>query len=105
DGGDRALVIARIDGDEDHVNDYSGELMDEYAGDHGPISVAVGGFGPVFNEVGHTIEDDLLRAEMIAFPITLILLLLVFGSVVSSSLPLAVGLLSIVGSFVVLRLL
>ncbi|MDQ2648753.1 MAG: MMPL family transporter [Actinomycetota bacterium] len=105
DGGNRALVIARIEGDQNHVNDYSGELIDEYTRDDGTISVAVGGFGPVFSEVGHTIEDDLIRAEMIAFPITLILLLLVFGSVVSSSLPLAVGLLSIVGSWVVLRLL
>jgi RND superfamily putative drug exporter len=105
DGGNRALVIGRISGDQNHVNDYSGELVDKYTRDDGTISVAVGGFGPIFNEVGHTIEDDLVRAEMIAFPVTLVLLLLVFGTAVSASLPLAVGLLSIVGSWVVLRLL
>src|SRR3546814_16719421 len=42
---------------------------------------------------------------MIALPITLVLLLLVFGSVVSSSLPLAIGALSIVGTMAVLRLM
>src|SRR3546814_9686767 len=42
---------------------------------------------------------------MIALPITLVLRLLVFGSVVSSSLPLAIGALSIVGTMAVLRLM
>src|SRR3546814_2210617 len=42
---------------------------------------------------------------MLALPITLVLLLLVFGSVVSSSLPLAIGALSIVGTMAELRLM
>jgi putative drug exporter of the RND superfamily len=104
DGGDRALVLARIEGSEDDVNDRVEELSPEYTRD-GEVEVRVGGFAEVFNEVGHTIEDDLIRAETIALPITLILLLLVFGSVVSASLPLAIGALSVVGTFVVLRLL
>ena len=43
-----------------------------------------------------------MRAEMIAIPITLLLLLLVFGSVVAALLPLAIGALSVVGTFLVL---
>jgi RND superfamily putative drug exporter len=104
DEGDRALVLARIEGSEDFVNDRVEELSPAYTRD-GELEVRVGGFAEVFNEVGHTIEDDLIRAETIALPITLILLLLVFGSVVSASLPLAIGALSVVGTFVVLRLL
>jgi putative drug exporter of the RND superfamily len=42
---------------------------------------------------------------MIALPITLVLLVLIFGSVVAASLPLAVGALAVVGTFLVLRLL
>ena len=45
---------------------------------------SVGGFGPLFAEVNETIESDLVRAELIAIPITLVLLLLVFGSVVAA---------------------
>ena len=40
-----------------------------------------------------------MRAEMIALPITLLLLVLVFGSVVAALLPLAIGILAIVGTF------
>ena len=47
-------------------------------------------------------EADLLRAELIAFPITLLLMVLVFGSVVAAGLPLLVGALAIVGTFLVL---
>ena len=35
--------------------------------------------------MGDTIEEDLVRAETIALPITLVLLILVFGSVVAAS--------------------
>src|SRR5205807_1322145 len=44
------------------------------------------------------------RAETIAIPITLVLLVLVFGSAVAASLPLAIGAMSVVGTFFVLRI-
>src|SRR5918992_1131438 len=69
------------------------------------IDVEVGGFEEVFRAVSVQVEEDLLRAEMIAFPITLILLLFVFGSLVSAALPMAIGGIAIVGSFFVLRVL
>jgi RND superfamily putative drug exporter len=105
DGGDRALVLARIEGTQDEVNKLVAELGPRYQREGGGITVEVGGFAEVFREVGTTIEDDLVRAESIALPITLILLLLVFGSVVSASLPLAIGALSVVGTLAVLRML
>jgi RND superfamily putative drug exporter len=104
-GGDRALVLARIEGTQDEVNDLVTDLSPDYRRDGDVIRVEPGGFAEVFREVGTTIEEDLVRAETIALPITLILLLLVFGSVVSASLPLAIGGLSIVGAMAVLRLL
>ncbi len=103
--GDRALVLARIDGTQDEVNERVGDISPAFRGEVDGLRVEVGGFAEVFHEVGETIEDDLVRAETIALPITLILLLLVFGSVVSASLPLAIGALSVVGTMAVLRLL
>jgi RND superfamily putative drug exporter len=65
----------------------------------------VGGRAEVFHQVGDQVEKDLQKAESIAVPITLVLLVLVFGSVVAAGLPLAVGGLAIVGTFLVLRVL
>ena len=59
----------------------------------------------MFNEVGITIEEDLVRAESIAFPLTAIALVIVFGSVVAAGLPLAIGIVSVLGTFALLHLI
>ena len=105
DDGSRALVLARIEGTQDEINERVEELSPKFRQEGGAITVGVSGFAEVFHEVGATIERDLVRAESIALPVTLILLLLVFGSVVASSLPLAIGALSVVGTLAVLRML
>ncbi|MGH9113445.1 MAG: MMPL family transporter [Acidimicrobiales bacterium] len=114
----RALVVARIEGNDDEVEDRVAELAPRYqrAADEGTaagaagvgtgaVSVEVGGFAEVFHEVGETIAEDLVRAETIALPVTLVLLVVVFGSLVAASLPLVIGIMSIVGTFFVLRVL
>jgi len=100
--GHRALVFARLEGTSNELNKAMDVLGPRYTRSGDGVTVAVGGFGEIFREVGHTIEHDLVRAEMIALPITLLLLLLVFGSGVAALLPLAIGALSIVGTFFVL---
>ncbi|HYI60679.1 MAG TPA: MMPL family transporter [Acidimicrobiales bacterium] len=100
---DSALVVARIEGDQDHVVTRAGELRERFGGRIDGATVTTGGFAAVFGDVNHTVEEDLLRAEVIALPITIILLLLIFRGVVASLLPLAIGALSVVGTFVVLR--
>jgi RND superfamily putative drug exporter len=103
--GHRALVFARFDGTSNELNKAMDTLGPKYTRTGGGVTVAVGGFGEIFREVGHTIQHDLTRAEMIALPITLLLLLLVFGSGVAALLPLAIGGLSIVGTFLVLMVI
>jgi putative drug exporter of the RND superfamily len=108
DDGSSALVLARVDGSEDEVDEQIEAIVDEFAHDDGrsgPVRVGVGGRDATFQEVGTTIERDLTRAELIAFPLTLLLLLVVFRSVVAALLPLAVGALAIVGTFFVLEVL
>ena len=100
-----ALVVARIAGDQDHVVNRATELRDQFGGKIDGATVTTGGFAPVFGDVNHTVEEDLIRAELIALPITIILLLLIFRGVVAAVLPLAIGGLSIVGTFVILRAL
>ncbi len=100
-----ALVLGRVDGTEDEVHDQVEAIVEEFSYDDGTVTVGVTGRDAVFAEVGTTIEKDLARAELIAFPITAILLFFVFRSVVSALLPLAVGGIAIVGTFLVLTVL
>jgi RND superfamily putative drug exporter len=100
--GDRALIVGVIGGDEDTVRERIEHLSPKYTRTDGALTVGVGGFAEVFRQVGETIEADLVKAESIALPITLIALLVVFGSLVAASLPLLVGGVAIVGSFLIL---
>jgi RND superfamily putative drug exporter len=100
--GRQALVLVSLRGSEDKIQQAARDLSPRYGRDSGPITVRVGGFAEVFRQVNHQVEADLLRAELIAFPITLLLMVLVFGSVVAAGLPLVVGGLAIVGTFLVL---
>jgi RND superfamily putative drug exporter len=104
-GGDKALVLVRVEGDEDVARDRAATLAEQVSGDDGTLSVAAGGEAIVNDAVSKTVESDLKKAESIALPITLVLLVVVFGSVVAALLPLAVGILAIIGTFAVLQLL
>src|SRR5437588_4274091 len=103
--GRQALVLARIAGGDDAVRDRIKVLSPQLKQDGPVVSVRVGGFAEVFRQVGTQIESDLRTAELIAIPVTLVLLILVFGSGVAASLPLALGVLTILGSFFALRVI
>jgi RND superfamily putative drug exporter len=78
------------------------QIVDEYTGDYRGAEVHVSGFGAVTKAINEQIESDIIRAEIVAVPIVIILLLFVFGSLVAAGLPLFVGGLAIVGSFFVI---
>jgi RND superfamily putative drug exporter len=98
----QALVVATLRGDEEEEHDTAEELSPRYSGSRGPVTVGVGGFAEVFRQVNQEVEADLVRAELLAFPIVLVLMVLVFGSLIAAGLPLVVGVLAIVGTFLVL---
>ncbi|MEN3273242.1 MAG: putative drug exporter of the superfamily [Actinomycetota bacterium] len=102
--GNTALVFASTKGSQDDMDAIAERLAPAYNGTHDGLDIQVTGFAEVFRQVGNTIEKDLAKAEAIALPITLILLILIFGSIVAASLPLGIGALSIVGTFFVLRI-
>ena len=97
--GDKALVLVRLAGSEAEADVASTRIQETYAGSAGDLDVQIGGPGV---GLGETIGADLARAEAIAIPITLVLLLLVFGGVIAALLPLAVGMLAIMGTFLAL---
>jgi RND superfamily putative drug exporter len=69
------------------------------------LDVQMGGFAPGFNETNDQTREDLTKAELIAFPILALLLLFVFRGVVAASIPLLIGVVSIVGTLMVLRIM
>jgi RND superfamily putative drug exporter len=103
--GSQALVFAVIPGDDDHVKEVIETISPQFTGSGDEIDVSVTGFAEVYRQMQETIEKDLVRAESIAIPITLVALIFVFGSVVAASLPLAIGVLSIIGSFLILSII
>ena len=105
--GDRALVLVQLTGDENDRHEQSSVIRDAFSGEDpsGELTIGVGGYSATFDQVNHVIEEDLVRAELIALPITLILLVLIFRSVVAALLPLVIGGFAILGTFLALFLI
>ncbi|MEQ8716455.1 MAG: MMPL family transporter [Acidimicrobiales bacterium] len=102
DDGSRALILARVPGDEDTQEEVAGVVIEELTADGDVIEVAVGGELAVYDAIGSTIEGDLATAEAIAIPLTLLLLVIIFRGIVAALLPIAVGVAAIFGAFLVL---
>ena len=92
----RALVYAEDGADTAQI---STDIVDTYAGEQGDLIVYAFGGDVVGNAFTTTITGDLARAESIAIPITALILLFVFGSVVAAGLPFLVAGGTILGSF------
>jgi uncharacterized membrane protein YdfJ with MMPL/SSD domain len=65
--------------------------------------VLVGGAAVAQEQVNKQVEEDLKKAELLAFPLLFLLSLLFFRSLVAALLPLMIGGLAIVGTFLILR--
>nr|MDT0525333.1 MMPL family transporter [Streptomyces sp. DSM 41633] len=101
--GREAIIAARVGGDETAAGRTLERIAPAFAGESGPVTVSVGGPVAVQHEMQEIIQEDLLRAELIALPVTLVLLVMVFGSAVAAMLPLLVGIVAILGTNAVLR--
>jgi RND superfamily putative drug exporter len=69
------------------------------------ITAQAGGTTATEVAINSEVSANIARAESISFPVLLILLVIIFGSVMAAIAPLAIGGLAILGSFTVLRLL
>ncbi len=69
------------------------------------LDVSIGGFAASFNDVNDQTRRDLTNAEIIAFPALTVLLLLVFRGAVAAAIPLGLGVLSTLGTFLMLRVM
>jgi putative drug exporter of the RND superfamily len=82
-----------------------GKVMQEkYDGTYEGLTLYAGGVGVVGHAITKKISDDLKIAELISIPLTFILLVLVFGALAASAMPLIVGVAAILGAFFILYL-
>jgi putative drug exporter of the RND superfamily len=100
--GRATFVLALFKPLDDRVRDRAAKRIEErFAGDP---TVTLGGGVIGYEQVGQTVEDDLIRAELIAFPLLILLSFWVFRGLVAALLPPLVGALTILLSFLGLRL-
>jgi RND superfamily putative drug exporter len=103
--GRSALVTARVLGNDTTSTKRGGALAQRFDGTTDGVGILAGGMAVANYQIGKQITHDLAIAEAVAVPLTLVALVLVFGSVVAALLPLVVGGIAIVATLAVLRLL
>jgi len=91
----KALVIVHLRDASVTAQKYVSQVVSEIH--PSGLQVYTTGQVPINLAFNNTLEQDLQRAEYVALPITLILLVLIFASVVAALLPISVGVLAIVG--------
>ncbi|MDT7713660.1 MAG: putative drug exporter of the superfamily, partial [Pseudonocardiales bacterium] len=105
--GKAGLIIAGLSGGESAAQNTAQTLSDEVAREHpvGPTGVIVrsGGVATVDAQITSQLQHDLLLMESIAIPLSFLVLVWVFGGLLAAALPVAVGLMAILGSMAVLR--
>jgi RND superfamily putative drug exporter len=103
--GKQALILGRIPGDDDAVRDVTETLVADFTKDDALVHLGVGGAGEVWREITTQSEKDLQKAEALTVPLTIIALLIVFGSAVAAGLPLGVAGVAVVATYAMLRVL
>jgi uncharacterized membrane protein YdfJ with MMPL/SSD domain len=101
DGGSTYFAVALKATGDKALQEAGADIAEQLADDPG---VVVGGFAVATEQVNKQVEEDLKKAELLAFPLLFLLSLLFFRSLVAALLPLMIGGLAIIGTFLILRL-
>ena len=101
--GKTGLIVAGITGGESGAQKHAKDLTDRLVHDRDGVVVRAGGEAMTYVQINAQSEKDLLTMESIAIPLSFVVLVWVFGGLISAALPLAVGGFAILGSMAVLR--
>lgn len=94
--GSLGLIFVYIDPESlDLKNQIARDVDELIPTTDGEVEFYVGGAGAIYNAINGQIASDIYKAELISIPLTMILLLFVFGALVAAGMPLIVGLTSI----------
>jgi RND superfamily putative drug exporter len=99
------LVYSKAEAFTPESQEMGNYFQKNFDGKREGLTIYSGGVGVVGNAINEKISKDLALAEAISIPLTFILLLLVFGAMVASAMPLIVGVSAILGAFFILYLI
>ncbi len=102
DGRSTYLSVALKPKDDKQWQEAGADIADEFNSRPG---VVVGGPAVAQEQVNTQVEKDLQMAEMLAFPLLFLFSFIFFRSLVAALLPVMIGVLAIVGTFLIIRLL
>ncbi len=80
-------------------------IATKYTGTYKNLTIYVGGLATFNSAINDKISKDLALAETISIPLTFLLLVFVFGGLISSATPLIVGVSAILGSMAIIYLI
>jgi RND superfamily putative drug exporter len=104
--GHSDLVVIGFDQDKDTVAQYLPAFRQEVpSAQSGPARVYLTGDSAAANETQLDTQSDTETAELIAMPLTLLVLLIVFGSAVAGLMPLLLAAVAVPGSLAIIYLL
>ncbi|WP_232425637.1 MMPL family transporter [Mycobacterium sp. JS623] len=96
------LILVHAAGTADEAAHTASRIIKALPGDDADVSVRAGGTLGVQRETEERVNHDLALSESIALPVSLVVLIIVFGGVVAALLPVAIGVTSIVLTMLVL---
>jgi RND superfamily putative drug exporter len=96
--GRAALVLVRLSGDLRQVARETARVVPEVSGPQGSLRVGVTGRAAVNAQIEQIGNRDLQHGGLFAVPLTALILVLVFRSVVAAALPLATGALAVLAT-------
>jgi putative drug exporter of the RND superfamily len=101
--GKTGLIVAGINGTESEAQQHAKVLTARVVHDRDGVTVKAGGEAMIYAQINGQSEKDLLMMELIAIPLSFIVLVWVFGGLLAAALPMAVGGFAILGSMAVLH--
>lgn len=101
--GKTGLIVAGIRGGETNAQKNAAELAKQLAHDRDGVTVKAGGEALTYAQINKQSEKDLLVMESIAFPLSFVVLVWVFGGMLAAAIPMAVGGFAIVSTLATLR--
>ncbi len=99
------MIVATLEGGDSQAPARAKAVDEMFTGQRDGIELRVGGQAMVYLQSNQQTSRDLAIAEGIAIPISFVVLVVIFGGLVAAALPVLIGVISIIGTFALLRLI
>lgn len=100
--GTALLVPVTMAGDPDGASDRIDALLEETAAvqrDHPEVRVEQVGGPSIDKGINEQVADDLLKAELISVPVTLVIMLIAFGAIIAAGVPVLLAMSAVGAAF------